>query len=144
MREHRKMEEQQTTIAQLKSGHAKQQKDIAALTELVKEQAALTRKVSDQVEVSKRRPQLVADAQRWEQTTNNADILGAHASRVLAMVSRHHELCWRSATTADLVFRKACVGAAPKPARKTRALPRFATAAWQLPFRGLRAQAPSA
>ena len=62
LKEHRKVEEQQTTIAQLKSADAKRQKEIAALAELVKEQAALIRKVSDQVEVSKGRPQLVADA----------------------------------------------------------------------------------
>jgi len=63
LKEHRKVEEQQTTIAQLKSADARQEKEIAALTELVKEQAAQIRKVSAQVEVSKGRPQLVASKQ---------------------------------------------------------------------------------
>jgi hypothetical protein len=57
------VEEQQTTIAQLKSADAKQEKEIAALTALVKEQAAQIRKVSAQVEVSKGRPQLVGSKQ---------------------------------------------------------------------------------
>ena len=41
LKEHCKVEGQQTTIAQLKSADAKQQKEIADLTELVKEQTAL-------------------------------------------------------------------------------------------------------
>jgi uncharacterized coiled-coil protein SlyX len=57
------VEEQQTTIAQLKSADAKQEKEIAALTAPVKEQAPQIRKVSDQVEVSKGIPQLVASKQ---------------------------------------------------------------------------------
>ena len=57
------MEEQQTTIAQLKSADARREKEIAALTALVKEQASQIRKVSVQVEVSKGRPQLVASKQ---------------------------------------------------------------------------------
>ena len=54
LKEHRKVEEQQATIAELKSNSAKQQKQIEALT-------ATVQKVSDQVTLSKPAPQLVAD-----------------------------------------------------------------------------------
>ena len=52
LKEHRKNEEQQTTIAQLKSG-------MEALTATVKEQAAQIQKVSAQLELSKSAPQTV-------------------------------------------------------------------------------------
>jgi methyl-accepting chemotaxis protein len=52
LKEHRKNEEQQTTIAQLKSG-------MEALTATVKEQAAQIQKVSAQLELSKPAPQTV-------------------------------------------------------------------------------------
>jgi len=52
LKEHRKNEEQQTTIAQLKSG-------MEALTATVKEQAAQIQKVSAQLEESKPAPQVV-------------------------------------------------------------------------------------
>jgi methyl-accepting chemotaxis protein len=51
-RKHRKNEEQQATIAQLKSG-------MEALTATVKEQAAQIQKVSAQLEASKPAPQVV-------------------------------------------------------------------------------------
>src|SRR5207253_7257533 len=53
LEEHRKNEEQQATIAQLKSG-------MEALTATVKEQAAQVQKVSAQLEASKPAPQVVA------------------------------------------------------------------------------------
>ena len=52
LKEHRKNEEQQATIAQLKSG-------MEALTATVKEQAAQIQKVSAQLEASKSAPQMV-------------------------------------------------------------------------------------
>ena len=52
LKEHRKNEEQQATIAQLKSG-------MEALTATVKEQAAQIQKVSAQLEVMKPAPQTV-------------------------------------------------------------------------------------
>jgi hypothetical protein len=54
LKEHRKNEEQQATIAQLKSG-------MEALTATVKEQAAQIQKVSDRLEASKPAPQVVAN-----------------------------------------------------------------------------------
>jgi trimeric autotransporter adhesin len=66
LKEHRKVQEQETTIAQLKSAVMKQeatateqQKEIADLTTTVKEQAAQIQKVSAQLEASKPAPQLV-------------------------------------------------------------------------------------
>jgi uncharacterized protein YlxW (UPF0749 family) len=55
-KEHRKNEEQQTTIAQLKS-------EMDALTATVKEQAAQIQKVSAQLEASKPAPQVVNNNQ---------------------------------------------------------------------------------
>ena len=70
---HRKMQDQEATITQLKSGAAKQDATIAALTESLKEQAAQIQKVSDQLaaaspsrgglEVSKPAPQMVLNNQ---------------------------------------------------------------------------------
>jgi hemoglobin-like flavoprotein len=54
LKEHRKVEEQQAAIAQLKATAAQQQKQIEALT-------ATVQKVSDQVALSKPAPQLVAN-----------------------------------------------------------------------------------
>ena len=56
LKEHRKNEEQPTTIADLKSTVAQQQKQIAALT-------AGLQKVSAQLEVSKPAPQTVLNSQ---------------------------------------------------------------------------------
>ena len=56
LKEHRKNEEQQATIAQLKSG-------MEALTATVKEQAAQIQKVSVQLEANKPTPQVVANDQ---------------------------------------------------------------------------------
>jgi hypothetical protein len=66
LKAHRKMEQQETTIAQLKSAVTKQeatateqQKEIADLTTSLKEQAAQIQKVSAQLEASKPAPQVV-------------------------------------------------------------------------------------
>ena len=66
LKEHRKNEEQQATIAQLKSTVAKQettdaeqQREIQALSASLKEQASQIQKVSAQVELSKPAPQTV-------------------------------------------------------------------------------------
>ena len=66
LKEHRKVEEQETTIAHLKSAATKQeatatqqQKEIADLTTTVKEQAAQIQKVSAQLEASKPAPRVV-------------------------------------------------------------------------------------
>jgi precorrin-4 methylase len=55
LKEHRKNEAQQATIAQLKSG-------LEALTATVKEQAAQIQKVSAQLELNKPAPQTVFNA----------------------------------------------------------------------------------
>jgi uncharacterized coiled-coil protein SlyX len=52
LKEHRKVEEQEKTIAELKSG-------MTALAAMVKEQAAQIQKVSAQLEASKPAPQVV-------------------------------------------------------------------------------------
>jgi Chaperone of endosialidase len=66
LKEHRKVEEQEATITQVKSTAAKQeaaiaeqQQEIKALTASVKQQAAQIQKVSDQLEVSKATPKIV-------------------------------------------------------------------------------------
>ena len=56
LKEHRKVEEQEKTIAELKSG-------MTALAATVKEQAAQIQKVSAQVESSKPAPQMVNNNQ---------------------------------------------------------------------------------
>jgi hypothetical protein len=63
LKAHRKMQEQEATIIQLKSETAKQDATIATLTESLKEQAAQIQKVSDQLEVSKPAPQMVLNNQ---------------------------------------------------------------------------------
>jgi hypothetical protein len=66
LKEHRKNEEQQGTIGQLKSNAAKQEatiselkKDMGVLTAQLKEQAAQIQKVSAQLEATKPAPQVV-------------------------------------------------------------------------------------
>jgi hypothetical protein len=59
LKAHCKMQEQEATIIQLKSGAAKQDATIATLTESLKEQAAQIQKVSAKIEVSKSAPQVV-------------------------------------------------------------------------------------
>jgi methyl-accepting chemotaxis protein len=56
LKEHRKIEEQEHTIAQLKSG-------MEALTATVKEQASQIQKVSAQLEASRGAPQMVVNDQ---------------------------------------------------------------------------------
>jgi Chaperone of endosialidase len=63
LKEHRKVEEQQATIAQLKAADAKQEEKISALTALVKAQAAQIQKVSAQLEVNKTASQIVLNNQ---------------------------------------------------------------------------------
>jgi Chaperone of endosialidase len=60
IKEHNKVEEQQTSIADLKSTVALQQKEMQVLTAQLKEQAAQIQKVSAQLEVSKPAPQTVS------------------------------------------------------------------------------------
>ena len=59
LKEHRKVEEQQANIAELKSTVAQQQKGMEVLTTQLKEQAAQIQKVSAQLEASKPAPQVV-------------------------------------------------------------------------------------
>ena len=70
LKEHRQVQEQKATIAQLKSGAAKQeataaqqQREIKALTASLKEQASQIQKVSAQLEMSKAALQTVANNQ---------------------------------------------------------------------------------
>ena len=63
LKEHRKVEEQQATITQLKSDFqtvsTQQRKEIQLLSTQLKEQAAQIQKVSAQLEASKPTPQVV-------------------------------------------------------------------------------------
>jgi trimeric autotransporter adhesin len=61
LKEHKKVEEQQANIAELKSTVAQQQKGLEVLAAQLKEQAAQIRKVSAQLEVNKPAPQVVAN-----------------------------------------------------------------------------------
>ena len=63
LKEHRKVEEQQATITQVKSTLAKQEATIAALTASLKEQASQIRKVSAEVAFSKPTKQVVDNNQ---------------------------------------------------------------------------------
>jgi hypothetical protein len=63
LKEHRKVEEQQATIAQLKAADAKQEEKISALTELVKAQAAQIQKVSAHLELNNTASQIVLNNQ---------------------------------------------------------------------------------
>src|SRR3989440_8995401 len=65
LKEHKKVEEQEATITQLKKdfqvASAKQQKEIQLLTAQVKDQAAQIQKVSAQIEISRSTPQVVTN-----------------------------------------------------------------------------------
>ena len=61
LKEHKKVESQQATIAELKSTVAQQQKGMEVLTAQLKEQAAQIQKVSARLQVSKLAPQTVAN-----------------------------------------------------------------------------------
>ena len=61
LKEHKKVEEQQVSIADLKSTVALQQKEMQVLTAQFKEQAAQIQKVSAQLEASKPAPKVVAN-----------------------------------------------------------------------------------
>jgi septal ring factor EnvC (AmiA/AmiB activator) len=60
LKEHKKVEEQQASMADLKSTVALQQKEMQVLTAQLKEQAAQIQKVSVQLEASKSAPKVVA------------------------------------------------------------------------------------
>jgi septal ring factor EnvC (AmiA/AmiB activator) len=61
LKEHKKVEEQQASIADLKSTVALQQKEMQGLTAQLKEQAAQIQKVSAQLEASKPAPKVVSN-----------------------------------------------------------------------------------
>jgi septal ring factor EnvC (AmiA/AmiB activator) len=61
LKEHKKIERQQATIAELKATIVQQQKGIEVLTAQLKEQAAQIQKVSAQLEVSEPARQTVAN-----------------------------------------------------------------------------------
>ena len=61
LKEHKKVEEQQASIAELKSTVALQQKGMEVLTAQLKEQAAQIQRVSAQLEASKPAPKVVAN-----------------------------------------------------------------------------------
>ena len=61
LKEHKKVEEQQASIADLKSTVASQQKEMQVFTAQLKEQAAQIQKVSAQLEASKPAPKVVAN-----------------------------------------------------------------------------------
>ena len=61
IKEHKKVEEQQASIADLKATVALQQKGMEVLTAQLKEQAAQIQKVSAQLEVNKTAPRTVAN-----------------------------------------------------------------------------------
>ena len=68
LKEHKKVEEQQATIGQLKSNAAAQdaticelEKDVGVLTAQLKEQAAQIQKVSARLDVNERAPQMVSN-----------------------------------------------------------------------------------
>jgi uncharacterized coiled-coil protein SlyX len=58
LKEHRKVQEQEVTITQLKSTVAQQQKDFQALTARLDEQASQIQKVSARLEANKPAPQV--------------------------------------------------------------------------------------
>jgi hypothetical protein len=61
LKEHKKVDEQQASIADLKSTVASQQKEMQALTAQLKEQASQIQKVSAQLEASKPAPKVVTN-----------------------------------------------------------------------------------
>jgi hypothetical protein len=60
LKEHRKVQEEEATIAQLKQGFAEQQKQIGMLTAQLKDQAAQIRQVNDKVETSSSASQMAS------------------------------------------------------------------------------------
>ena len=68
LKEHRRVQEQEVTIAEVKSSDAERQKEIKALEAVLKEQAAQIQKVSSQLEFSKPAPQTVSNNQgkQWD------------------------------------------------------------------------------
>jgi uncharacterized coiled-coil protein SlyX len=63
LKAHHKAQEQETTITQLKSMMAQQQKEMEVLAANLKEQAAQIQKVSAQIETSSSAQQIVANNQ---------------------------------------------------------------------------------
>jgi uncharacterized coiled-coil protein SlyX len=63
LEEHTKLEEQEATIADLKSTVALQQKGMEVLTAQLKEQAAQIQKLSARLEMSKPAPHVVVNKQ---------------------------------------------------------------------------------
>jgi len=63
LKEHRKMEEQEATITQLKSGTSKQEAIIAKQQKQIEALATGLQKVSAQLETSKPAPQMVGNNQ---------------------------------------------------------------------------------
>ena len=63
LKEHRKVQEQEATITQLKSTVAQQQKGMEVFAATLKEQASQIQKVSAQLEVNKTAPQIVLNNQ---------------------------------------------------------------------------------
>ena len=63
LKEHRKVETLEATVAQLKSTVARQQEGMKVFTATLKEQASQIQKVSAQLEVTKPAPQMVANNQ---------------------------------------------------------------------------------
>jgi hypothetical protein len=61
LKEHRKVEEQQVTIAELTSSSAKQAAAVAQQQRQIEALVATVQKVSDQVELNRTAPQLVAN-----------------------------------------------------------------------------------
>jgi septal ring factor EnvC (AmiA/AmiB activator) len=61
LKEHKKVEEQQAIIAELKATVAQQQKGMEVLTAQLKEQAAQIQRVSAQLEMSKRPAKVVVN-----------------------------------------------------------------------------------
>jgi len=63
LKEHRRVEALESTVARQQSINAEQQKEIQGLTASLKEQATQIQKVTDQVQVSRTASQLVASKQ---------------------------------------------------------------------------------
>ena len=61
LKEHRKVEEQGATIAELKSSSAKQAATVAQQQQQIEALTATIQKVSERIELDKTTPQLVAD-----------------------------------------------------------------------------------
>ena len=61
LKEHKKVQQQQASIAELQATVAQQRKGLEVLTAQLKEQAAQIQKVSAQLEMSKPAPQIVVN-----------------------------------------------------------------------------------